>query len=101
MAMSHQEHTEEHAHPAAMQYVLIAAILAIITAIEVASYYIGAIESILVYVLIVLSVVKFSIVVGYYMHLKFDNKLFTWIFCTGLLVGGSVILSLIALFDRF
>jgi cytochrome c oxidase subunit 4 len=101
MAMPDREHTEEHAHPPAMQYVLIAAILAIITAIEVATYYIEAIESALVYILIVLSVLKFVIVVGYYMHLKFDNKLFTWIFGMGILTGGSVVIAMLALFNRF
>lgn len=101
MAMPNREHTEEHAHPPAMQYVLIAAILAIITAIEVATYYLESIENFLVYILIVLSVLKFAIVVGYYMHLKFDNKLFTWIFGMGLLTGTSVVISMIALFNRF
>jgi len=101
MAMPNQEHTDQHEHPPIMQYVLIAAILAIITAIEVATYYIESIESLLVYILIVLSVIKFVIVVGYYMHLKFDNKLFTWLFGTGMLAGGSVVIALIALFDRF
>jgi cytochrome c oxidase subunit 4 len=55
----------------------------------------------MVYILLPLSALKFGIVVGYYMHLKFDNKLFTWIFGMGLLTGCSVILALIALFDRF
>jgi hypothetical protein len=41
------------------------------------------------------------IVVGYYMHLKFDNKLFTWLFGAGMVTGGSVVITLIALFDRF
>ena len=101
MATQNQDHSDEHAHPGAMQYVLIAAILAIITAIEVATYYIGALKSVLVYILLVLSVMKFVIVVGYYMHLKFDNKLLMWIFGMGLLAGGAALLSLIALFNRF
>ena len=51
-----------------MQYVVIAAILAIITSIEVAVYYIDALEDFLVYILLCLSAIKFGIVVGYYMH---------------------------------
>ncbi|HEX5164352.1 MAG TPA: cytochrome C oxidase subunit IV family protein [Thermomicrobiales bacterium] len=101
MATPSNEHAEAHAHPPAMQYVLIAAILSIITAVEVATYYIDSLEAILVEILIVLSIMKFSIVVGYYMHLKFDNKLFTWVFGLGLVAGGSVTVALIALFDRF
>ena len=99
--MASHQHAEEHAHPGAMQYVVIAAILAIITSIEVAVYYIDALEDFLVYILLCLSAIKFGIVVGYYMHLKFDNKLFMWIFGAGLAVGASVVSSLIALFDHF
>ena len=101
MAAQTPQHTEEHAHPAATQYVLIAAILSIITAVEVATYYIESIHCALVYILIPLSVLKFVIVVGYYMHLKFDNKLFSWIFGLGMLTAVSVVTALIALFDRF
>lgn len=101
MATPSHDHPEEHAHPPIMQYVLIAAILAIITAIEVATYYIESIESMLVYILIVLSVLKFVIVVGYYMHLKFDSKLFTWIFTLGMITGSSVVIAMLALFNRF
>jgi cytochrome c oxidase subunit IV len=101
MATPAHEHAGDRPHPPIMQYVLIAAILAIITAIEVATYYIDAIHGALVYILIVLSVLKFVIVVSYYMHLKFDNRLLTWIFGLGMLAGGSVVMALIALFDRF
>ncbi len=101
MATPNREHTDEHEHPGVMQYVLIAAILAIITAIEVATFYIESLESALVYILIPLSVLKFVIVVGYYMHLKFDSKLFTWLFGTGMLAGGLTVVSLLALFNRF
>lgn len=101
MATPNREHTDDHDHPGMMQYVLIAAILAIITAIEVATYYIESLEPYLIWILMPLSIAKFVIVVGYYMHLKFDNKLFTWLFASGMLAGGAVVISLIALFDRF
>jgi cytochrome c oxidase subunit 4 len=91
---------EEHAHPGAMTYVRIAVVLAILTSIEVAVYYIEALHDFLVYILVVLSAIKFATVVGYYMHLKFDNRLLTWVFLGGLLTAMSVILSLLALFDR-
>ena len=31
-------------------------------------------------------VVKFQIVVSYFMHLKFDSKVFTYVFVTGLIL---------------
>jgi cytochrome c oxidase subunit 4 len=90
---------EEHSHPGWQVYARIAVILTIITAIEVATYYID-IGSLIVWVLLVLSAVKFAIVVGYYMHLKFDNRFFTYVFVFGFLVGLSIVVSFLALFDR-
>jgi cytochrome c oxidase subunit 4 len=89
----------EHAHPGWQVYAKIAVILTIITAIEVATYYID-IGSLIVWVLLVLSAVKFAIVIGYYMHLKFDNRLFTTVFLSGLFAGLTIVVAFLALFDR-
>jgi cytochrome c oxidase subunit 4 len=35
-------------------------------------------------------VVKFQIVVSYFMHLKFDSKIFTYLFLTGLILAMLV-----------
>ena len=74
-----------------------AIILAIVTAIEVAIYYVDAIRDFLVPLLIILSVGKFIAVVGYFMHLKMDNRLFRWIFVAGLVISMSVVLALIVM----
>jgi len=89
-----------HAHPTARTYILIAVILTAITAIEVAVYYIPAIRDtlpILATFLVVLAVVKFVLVVGWYMHLRFDNKLFTWLFVGGLMAAVATLTGLWAL----
>ena len=100
MAEHHMEqHVEEH--PTPRTYLRVAVILTIITAIEVAVYYIPQLEDLLVYILVTLSAVKFAIVVGYYMHLKFDNKLFRNIFVFALMVALSVVVSFMVLFARF
>jgi cytochrome c oxidase subunit 4 len=93
-------HADEHAHPGPRQYVMIAIILAIITAIEVAVYYIDALAAVEAYILIFLSTLKFILVVAFYMHLKFDNRLFTYFFCFGLGIAAGVIFAFLALFDR-
>lgn len=93
-------HADEHAHPGPAQYIRIAVILAIITAIEVSIFYIDALSSIEAPLLIALSALKFVIVIAYYMHLKFDNRLFTYFFVFGLSIGAAVILSFMALFNR-
>jgi len=93
-----QEHAQ-HAHPGASEYLRIAAILTVITAIEVAVFYIPAMQQFLVPVLLVLSAIKFVLVVMFYMHLKFDHPTFTWLFVLGLTIAGAIIVSLMLLFD--
>jgi cytochrome c oxidase subunit 4 len=90
----------EHAHPGAATYVPVAIILAVITITEVAVYYIQWLHDVglIIPVLIILSICKFLLVIGYFMHLKFDNKLFTYIFGFGLIIGLSIVLSLMAVF---
>ncbi len=86
-----EEH-EEH-HPELSTYVWIAIFLAIVTAVEVAIYYIPAFSGILVETLIILSVVKFLFVVGYFMHLKMDPKLLAGIFGSALVVSLAVYIA--------
>ena len=90
------DHHEEH--PGEALYIRVAIILAIVTAIEVAIYYIGFLEGVLVPLLIVLSIGKFIAVVGYFMHLKMDSKVFRAIFVAGLVLSLSVVLALMAMF---
>lgn len=89
---------QEH-HPGWRMYAQIAAILTVITAIEVATYYVN-IGSMLVWVLLILSALKFGIVIGYYMHLKFDNRLFSYMFLFGVITALCIVVAFLALFDR-
>ena len=75
-----------HDHPTERQYVMVAIALAAITAVEVGLYYVdtGALN---VPLLLILAVVKFVAVVGYFMHLKFDSRLFRNLFVTGLILA--------------
>ena len=85
-------------HPTERTYINVAIVLAIVTAIEVAIYYVEALRDFLVPILIVLSVGKFVAVVGYFMHLKMDDRRFRWIFLAGLIISMSVVLALVAMF---
>jgi cytochrome c oxidase subunit IV len=93
-----QAHATEHPHPTALRYIQIAVVLALITAGEVAVYYIEALASLLPILLIGLSALKFGLVAAFYMHLKFDSRLFTGFFVGGLLLAGSVVLAIMTLF---
>ncbi|MFO7547699.1 MAG: cytochrome C oxidase subunit IV family protein [Acidimicrobiia bacterium] len=77
---------EHHAHPTAGQYVKIAVLLFVLTAVEVALFYLGeatelgAFEPI---ALIGLAFLKFVIVVGWYMHLRFEKTTLSRFFAAG------------------
>ena len=97
--MSTGIHTEEGGHPTPKKYVIIAAILAVITAIEVAVVYFNLATAFLITILIIMSAVKFSMVAMYFMHLKFDNKLFSYMFVGGMVLTIGGILALMVLFN--
>ena len=84
------EHVGGQAHPGPVEYVKIGSILAVITAVEVGIFYLDIAQWALVTILVVLSAVKFSLVVMWFMHLKFDSRVFSW-----LLVGGLALIGLL------
>tara|TARA_B100001964_G_C14254340_1_gene611513 strand:+ start:1543 stop:1863 length:321 start_codon:yes stop_codon:yes gene_type:complete len=95
-------HTNEgHSHPQPITYFKVAMALVILTALEVLVFYFDWLGYAIIPVLAVLSIGKFAIVVMYYMHLKFDAKLFTYVFMAGLILAAIVILWLMALFGWF
>jgi len=83
-------------HPSALEYTQIGLFLAVVTAIEVALYYIDLDHTLLVVILMVLSAVKFSAVVLWFMHLKFDSRLFSTLFVGGLALATTVFVVVIA-----
>lgn len=100
---AHHVAHDEHAHPTAKVYIQIAVILTIITIIEVAILYlpdmgvpIGGTPLVIMFA--ILSVGKFLLVVGWYMHLKFDPPLYRRMFGFALVVALTVATAFIALF---
>jgi cytochrome c oxidase subunit 4 len=92
------DHDEKHFTDG--QYVIVALILAALTAIEVSTYFVDF-GPLMFPVLMVLMVVKFFTVVAYFMHLKFDNKLFSALFYTGLGLAVFVYCGALATFHFF
>jgi cytochrome c oxidase subunit 4 len=91
-----------HAHPSDRTYVGVALLLAAITALEVVSFYLEKeLGSFLIPALLVMMVVKFAIVVGYFMHLRFDSNLFTRLFVSGLILAVSVYAAALCTFHFF
>ncbi len=85
--VSHEEGGTHHDHPGEGKYIKIALLLAAITAVEVVFSYWEAVEGVLAPSLIAMSVVKFAIVALYFMHLKFDSRLFRRLFVAGIVLA--------------
>jgi cytochrome c oxidase subunit 4 len=99
---AHAEHPGEKPHPQARQYMVIAATLTIITVVEVAIFYTPIRESVVFApILLTLSAVKFALVVMFYMHLRFDPRLFSALFVAPLLIAAGIIVALLFLFGHF
>ncbi len=70
-------------HPTPRLYVQIAGILFVLTAMEFSTYFIefGGLTTPL---LVILMAIKFVMVAGFFMHLKYDTRLFTRLMAVGL-----------------
>ena len=89
-------------HPGPRQYVVVAAVLAVLTALEVAVYYIKAIpHPALVAMLSFFAFWKFVLVVLWFMHLRFDSRIFRRLFVTGLFLAFGVYLIVLFTFGVF
>lgn len=97
MLVPDEDHGQEHLTSA--DYIRIALVLVAITTIEVAIYYVNWFHTsgALVPTLAILSIAKFIIVISYYMHLKVDDRRYTYIFVCGMVVAVAVIAALVAL----
>ena len=74
-------------------YLLIFILLAVFTLIETLVSYVQQ-EAIKFPTLVVLSVIKALLVLLYFMHLKFDSKLFSYLFIGGCVLAIPLILVL-------
>jgi cytochrome c oxidase subunit 4 len=84
-------------HPSPFQYVMIAVILVIVTAVEIAvSYTEGDIPDALIIVLLLgMAVIKFALVASWYMHLRTDLPIFRRFFVLGIV--AAILLYLVVL----
>ncbi|MFO7893806.1 MAG: cytochrome C oxidase subunit IV family protein [Longimicrobiales bacterium] len=102
-AVEHTQHpgdeTGDHEHPGYMTYLVVAAVLTVITALEVAIFYIPALSGVIVPLLLTLSAGKFVLVVMFYMHLKMDSRIFTGVFLAPMLLAVFLVVALILLFN--
>ncbi len=87
-------------HPTEKKYWVIAAILGVVTAIEVALSYIDLGDAVAPLLLLGM-VIKFFIVASYFMHLKFDSKVTRRLFISGLSLALFCYLGMFMMFRQF
>ena len=100
---AHAPHGEvEHVHPTWSTYWKVAVILTLITVVEVWIYYIPSFVASRAFVpaLLIMSAVKFFTVVAFYMHLRYDHKLFRVLFTGPLIIAMTTIIALLFLFGK-
>ena len=92
----------EKEYPTWSVYWKVALILTLITALEVWVYYIPSFVAsrAFVPVLLILSAVKFFTVVAFYMHLRYDHRLFRVLFTAPLIIAMTTIVALLFLFGK-
>jgi cytochrome c oxidase subunit IV len=84
-------------HPDPLQYVLVAVVLVVITALEIGvSYLEGSIPNgLIITLLLVMAFVKFFLVASWYMHLRTDKPIFRNFFVLGIV--AAILLYLVVL----
>jgi cytochrome c oxidase subunit 4 len=88
-------------HASLRTYVVVAAILTLITAMEFSAIYIRELTPILVPLLVVMSAAKFALVVLFFMHLRYDARPLSIIFVGSLVIALGIALALTTLTGHF
>ncbi|MFL6207186.1 MAG: cytochrome C oxidase subunit IV family protein [Acidimicrobiales bacterium] len=103
---SNVSHDPDHReHPSDAQYVKVAAFLAVLTGLEVSTYFWEDIfgkkasTTALVLTLFPMMIIKFGTVILYFMHLKYDNPLFKRVFLFGLILAVIVFAVMMTTFN--
>ena len=81
-----------HHGPTAKEYVRVFLILCVLTAIEIWLSYSGLRPAVMITMLWVAAAIKFSMVVSYFMHLKYDDRRYSRFFVMGLAGAGTLYL---------
>jgi cytochrome c oxidase subunit 4 len=79
--------TAHRPHPTPRDYWIVALVLAVITAAEVTVTYIDALDGAVVPLLLVMAAAKFLLVVGWFMHLRFDAPIYKRLFYLGVIAA--------------
>jgi cytochrome c oxidase subunit 4 len=93
------EPPEEHATVGT--YLRVALVLTGVTALEVGVIYVRQLAPIIVPLLIAMSAAKFALVALFFMHLRYDARVLTYLFVGPLLLAAGLVIALMTLTGAF
>src|SRR3954452_13346580 len=88
-------------HPRDILYVKVAAALFVLTGMEVYTSYASWLGGAFLPILLALMAIKFVLVVLFFMHLRFDAKIFGRLFWAGFFLAVTVYIAALATFKFF
>ena len=89
--------TRKDGHGTPAFYAIVGLILAVITLVEFLIFYVESLGVLLIPIMLILSLMKFVIVVAIFMHLRFDNKIFTYLFFACFILAAVISVALLVL----
>ena len=87
-----------HAHPTPKTYWLVAAALAVATAIEITIPYVEVLDPVRAPLLIAFGGLKFVTVVAIFMHLRYDLKGYRYVFSIAVVVAILMFIVMLSVF---
>jgi cytochrome c oxidase subunit IV len=91
----------QYSHREDLVYLKVFVVLVVLTAMEVYASYAHWLGSLFLPVMLILMAIKFVLVVSFFMHLKWDSKLFGRLFWAGALLAVAVYVGALATFQFF
>ena len=88
-------------HASTATYFKVAAVLTVVTALEIVIIYIRRAAPILVPLLLTMSVAKFALVVMFFMHLRYDSRVLTLLFVAPIVLATAIMIALTTLHGAF
>jgi cytochrome c oxidase subunit IV len=101
LARDEERQLAQYSHHTDFLYVKVAAILVVLTSLEVYSSYAHWMGHAFLPVMLTLMATKFLLVVLFFMHLKWDSKLFGRLFWAGAFLAIAVYVGALATFEFF
>jgi cytochrome c oxidase subunit 4/cytochrome o ubiquinol oxidase operon protein cyoD len=100
---THDQHAEAHESHGTGFYWMVGAILAVVTAIEVAIFLVKDTigHELFLAILFILSIAKAAGVVMFFMHLRGDAKIFQFVFIVPLIFAVTMCLGFLTLFENY